>query len=191
MPMLIYYNEIPLDEGFSILAKPKVDRLVKGRNVAAPTGRELYQKLYEDRAEMVCWHCGIKATCWVVNKGQNDIVSKPVLDLFATTRGRYVLMTRDHIIPRSLGGANDVRNLRVGCTDCNSARGNEMDEADSQFMKDHPELIRPDFVPNENTVIAKSVPTVVSKESARLARKRKRLADEREQFINRVVPSHV
>lgn len=73
---------------------------------------------------------------------QNDIVSKPVLDLFAEANGKYVLMTRDHIIPRSLGGINDVKNLRVGCQPCNSARGNSMNEEDLKFMEEHPELIK-------------------------------------------------
>lgn len=32
--------------------------------------------------------------------------------------------TLDHIIPRSLGGSDEIENLRLACRMCNSKRGN-------------------------------------------------------------------
>ena len=141
MRYLIYYRE-DLDSGFKILSKDKESRLVHGKKVSSPSGLSLYQALRSSNQPLKCWECGIEASCFIANKGQNDIVSKPVLDLFAEANGKYVLMTRDHIIPRSLGGINDVKNLRVGCQPCNSARGNSMNEEDLKFMEEHPELIK-------------------------------------------------
>lgn len=34
------------------------------------------------------------------------------------------LMTRDHILPKSLGGAETVENMQTYCVDCNKAKGN-------------------------------------------------------------------
>jgi len=51
------------------------------------------------------------------------------------------MMTRDHIIPKSLGGIDSVQNLRPGCEVCNGGRGSKMNKADKKFMTDHPELI--------------------------------------------------
>lgn len=34
--------------------------------------------------------------------------------------------TRDHIVPKSMGGANSVHNYVLACADCNSKRGNDL-----------------------------------------------------------------
>lgn len=50
-------------------------------------------------------------------------------------------MTRDHIIPKSLGGVDDWHNMRPGCATCNERRGNEVLPEDIRFAQEHPELI--------------------------------------------------
>lgn len=46
------------------------------------------------------------------------------LNLYAINPyGDEVLMTRDHIIPRSQGGLNNVDNMNTMCTHCNGRRG--------------------------------------------------------------------
>lgn len=32
-------------------------------------------------------------------------------------------LTIDHVIPKSIGGTNDLRNLQLLCADCNAAKG--------------------------------------------------------------------
>lgn len=139
--MLIYFREVPLDEGFSILELPKASRLVRGVSVSPPSGLRLYVALRAAGEALKCWSCGIEANCFVLNRGQRDFVGSPTLDLFARTRTRYVLMTRDHIIPKSWGGIDANENLRVGCSNCNGERGNMIDKDDQAFMDVHPELI--------------------------------------------------
>lgn len=140
--MLIFYNKVDLDVGFDVLSRPKKDRIIGGREVSAPGGLSLYAALRQSNQPLKCWSCGIEATCFIANKHPNDVVSKPVLDLFAEDNG-FVLMTRDHIIPRSLGGSNAIANLRVGCSPCNGERGNMMNDEDREFMALHPELVIP------------------------------------------------
>lgn len=101
-----------------------------------------------------CWACGCTADRWVVDRHKNDLLRSPTLNLYALKEKsakvkrkkivfkELVMMTRDHIIPRSLNGVDDVQNLRAACEDCNRQRGNAMDDADTQFMLDHPHLIR-------------------------------------------------
>lgn len=139
--MLMYFSECELDEGFGILAKEKEDRLLRGRRVSRPSGLALFEALRAAGEELKCWECGLVANRWVANKGRNDHLGSPVLDLYAVHNGHVTLMTRDHIIPRSLGGSNANENLRVGCSPCNGARGNRMDPIDIEFMAAHPELI--------------------------------------------------
>jgi hypothetical protein len=77
----------------------------------------------------------------VATKGRTDYQGYPDLNLFAAGENGLVLMTRDHIIPKSLGGVDDWRNMRPGCAPCNEARGNEVLPEDIRFAQEHPELI--------------------------------------------------
>lgn len=138
----IYYREVTVEEGFRILAEDKENRLVRGKKVSGPRGLQLFQREYTSGNKLACWCCGIEASCFVASKHKNDIQEKsPVLDLYAYSGTHLVLMTRDHIIPRSLGGSNDIRNLRIGCVTCNRDRGNTMSRDEQEFMNDNPHLI--------------------------------------------------
>lgn len=164
--MLIYFSGCGLDEGFDVLSnKDKENRLLRGRRVSRPSGWALYEAMRAAGETMKCWECGLVANCWIANKGRNDHLGSPVLDLYANHKGRVTLMTRDHIIPRSLGGSNENANLRVGCSPCNGARGNRMDPIDVEFMAAHPELI----VRPPNPVVVQGPPRT---EEEKLAKKR-------------------
>jgi 5-methylcytosine-specific restriction endonuclease McrA len=175
--MLIYFSECDLAEGFEILAKDKEDRLLRGRRVGRPSGWALYDAMRAAGETMQCWECGLVANAWIANKGRNDHLGSPVLDLYAIHKGRATLMTRDHIIPRSLGGSNDNANLRVGCSPCNGARGNRMDPIDIEFMEAHPELI----VRPPNPVVAQGpVRTAEEKAAKKRADRKRRMKARRE-----------
>lgn len=88
-----------------------------------------------------CHFCGCQADQWVAEKGKKDKVGHPVLNLYATKHCLPVMMTRDHIIPKSLGGVDDVANLRPACAPCNEERGNEVLPEVIRFAQEHPELV--------------------------------------------------
>jgi hypothetical protein len=69
-----------------------------------------------------CYRCGCRATHWQVEKHRNDYVRPFNLNLYA---GK-VMLTWDHIVPKSLGGSDAPVNGRVACEPCNGHRGNEM-----------------------------------------------------------------
>ena len=139
--MQVYYAEVSLEEGFSILDQPvRHDRLVKGKRVDRPSGWALFHHLKGQ--PILCHFCGCQADRWVSEKGRKDHLGHPVLNLFATNRdGQVVLMTRDHIIPKSLGGIDAVANLRPACGPCNEQRSNEVSPEVIRFAQEHPELI--------------------------------------------------
>lgn len=85
------------------------------------------------------------ATFWLVMRHKNDHQNQPVMNLFGHKAGGVItMMTRDHIIPKSLGGVDAVQNLRCACERCNTNRGNELNQEDLAFLKAHPELIDPE-----------------------------------------------
>lgn len=148
--MQIYFKEITLEEGFAVAKLPKYSRIVAGREVSLASGIELFQSI---NGPIICWKCKCVADRWISTLGQNDKKSKPVLNLYAvrvhkTKKGelipKLVLMTRDHIIPKSRGGKDVVANLRPGCETCNGHRGSDMNKRDQKFMDANPHLICPE-----------------------------------------------
>lgn len=140
--MFIYYAEVSLDDGFEVLKNDRRQMLWKGRRVSPPAGKLLYEALRAAGEGLKCWKCGLEANCFIVNKNRNDQANPhPVMDLYARTATAYTLMTRDHIIPKSFGGSNDVDNLRVGCAPCNHGRGNNMGADDILFLKENQHLV--------------------------------------------------
>jgi 5-methylcytosine-specific restriction endonuclease McrA len=76
---------------------------------------------------IVCKHCGVVGKFFAVERDKVGH-SGWHLNLYAiNSYGDEVLMTADHIIPRSRGGDNDVSNLQTLCTKCNHAKGNKME----------------------------------------------------------------
>lgn len=73
-----------------------------------------------------CVKCGIEGTFFLKQKSH---MSDPDfhLNLYAIDgRGKIVLMTRDHIIPKSKGGPNTLDNLQTMCSPCNSKKGDKL-----------------------------------------------------------------
>lgn len=100
-------------------------------------------KLFVAKSDaLVCCHCGLKATKWILSSQSAKDRSTPVLNLFGDgKKGAPVLFTRDHIIPRMVGGNDDLENLRVMCGNCNHNRGSEVNDSDVEFALGHRHLI--------------------------------------------------
>ena len=78
---------------------------------------------------IICVSCGL--TGLYFRKERHRSISKHKskhYNLYGVDRrGREVLMTRDHILPVSLGGPDKLYNLRTLCSKCNSSRGNPLE----------------------------------------------------------------
>jgi len=80
-----------------------------------------------------CVNCGIIGTRWALERhvshnGKIDPNNNPDgryhLNLYAIKDGKEILMTKDHIVPVSLGGKNYIDNYQPMCTICNQKKGN-------------------------------------------------------------------
>ena len=70
----------------------------------------------------VCCCCGIVGTRMLLDTPKIGSGSAHY-NLYAEWNGKLVLMTKDHIIPRSKGGPDTVDNMRTMCDTCNGHRG--------------------------------------------------------------------
>ena len=60
--------------------------------------------------------------CWLC--GRDDLVEPD--DTGSTSVYDPLLMTFDHVIPKSHGGWDDYHNLKIACANCNSKRGDKI-----------------------------------------------------------------
>ena len=72
-----------------------------------------------------CVRCGIEGKFFAY-EGTNK--KEAHLNLYAIDKnGNEVLMTKDHILPKSRGGANQMTNYVTMCSICNFAKGNRLE----------------------------------------------------------------
>lgn len=91
---------------------------------------EFYNKLKKFRNHRrfrVFWLKGLRCVnCNIIGnaiiKSRNN-AGQIHYDLYRYSKQGRLLMTVDHIIPKSLGGTNNIKNLQPMCTKCNSKKG--------------------------------------------------------------------
>jgi len=74
-----------------------------------------------------CVRCGVEGKFFAKERSPRD--KSYHFNLYGfDENGRELMMTRDHIIPRSRGGSDHLSNLQPMCERCNSAKGNVLEE---------------------------------------------------------------
>lgn len=74
---------------------------------------------------VVCVNCGLEGKYFYKERYKND--TNYHFNLYAINKDGYeVLMTKDHIIPKSLGGPNSIDNYQPMCSPCNSNKGSKI-----------------------------------------------------------------
>ena len=84
-----------------------------------------YQTFFTKGTKCVC--CGIEGKYFAKEKVSCD--KSYHLNLYAIDEnGKEVLMTKDHILPKSKGGQDHIDNYQPMCVRCNKAKGNNIEE---------------------------------------------------------------
>lgn len=84
-----------------------------------------YQTFFTKGAKCVC--CGIEGKYFAKEKVSRD--KSYHLNLYAIDEnGKEVLMTKDHILPKSKGGQDHIDNYQTMCVNCNVAKGNNLED---------------------------------------------------------------
>ena len=83
----------------------------------------------------VCVNCGLEGTIisadTFISTSDRDSVH---FNLYAISEGKTRLMTKDHIMHRSKGGADHMDNFQTMCDRCNNKKGNELSEEQSKCI---------------------------------------------------------
>lgn len=101
-----------------VMNKKKIQKEIKGDKIKVTSIRLNVFK----NSNLTCPICGVNATYFAKEKVVND--KSYHLNLYGTRNGQEVLFTRDHILPRSLGGKDTLENQQIMCESCNLLKGN-------------------------------------------------------------------
>lgn len=71
-----------------------------------------------------CVSCGLVGEIFYFEKCTPN--ERPHLNLYGRRDGKEVLITKDHIIPKSRGGEDYLTNYQTMCINCNRAKGNKI-----------------------------------------------------------------
>lgn len=84
-------------------------------------------KLKVFKKSLRCKTCGIKGNVFLLELNREGRNAR--LNLYHKKRnGKLILMTVDHIKPKSKGGNNNMNNLQTMCEPCNQIKGNKYKE---------------------------------------------------------------
>ena len=75
---------------------------------------------------ITCVTCGLTGKFFAKEKARPE-ESSFHLNLYAIdNNGKEVLMTRDHIIPKSKGGSEEIENMQTMCCKCNCKKSDKL-----------------------------------------------------------------
>lgn len=86
---------------------------------------------------VVCKHCGIEGIYFAVERAEHKNKKERDwhLNLYALSYELHeTLMTRDHIMPRSKGGSDHVRNSQTLCTNCNCKKSDKLPDVAIEWI---------------------------------------------------------
>ena len=118
---------VPLEQVFDNMGGVIV---VAGKEVSVRSKR---YKCYA-RNGVKCVRCGIEGSYFAAERARDTVMVQVVnpkyhLNLYHKTEsGGEIMLTVDHILPRSRGGMDVVENMQPMCVICNTAKGNLTEE---------------------------------------------------------------
>lgn len=72
-----------------------------------------------------CKGCGVESSYFAVERHINGDTQGYHLNLYGVVDGKEVMMTCDHVVARSKGGANDLTNTQTLCNTCNQKKADK------------------------------------------------------------------
>ena len=92
-------------------------------------------KMFSSRYKMfldnlACVNCGVVGTVFKLERMTDGLSDRAHFNLYAVhpITGEYVLMTKDHILPKAKGGKDSLSNYQTMCTYCNNHKGDTLEE---------------------------------------------------------------
>lgn len=111
-----------------VVAKYKGQEYINIEGFNVPTNDLRYETFIHS---LTCSKCGIKGCILALEVNYGYMNGAYHFNLYALENGIEKLMTRDHIVPKSKGGKENISNMQTMCTRCNSAKGDKIEGGES------------------------------------------------------------
>jgi 5-methylcytosine-specific restriction endonuclease McrA len=122
-------------EGFNYRSREWIEASRRGyqvmidgqvQTILVPMGSHRYQ-LYAEKGTR-CRRCGLPGTYFALERGIYDNPNRFHFNLYGRDkRGYEVMITKDHILPRSKGGKNKLSNYQPLCIRCNQRKADKVE----------------------------------------------------------------
>ena len=104
---------------------PKNRKTIRYKEIDGLMVKMSSQRYAVFKKSLVCVKCGITGVFFAIEKPDQPENTKYHLNLYSIDEdGNEVLMTKDHIHPKSKGGKNVLENYQTMCYKCNYEKGN-------------------------------------------------------------------
>lgn len=122
---------------YKIIPKEEIESVLKACVLSKPLGRvgirhypivtdtDRYENLYHNGCK--CAKCGLEAEFAAIEKEEKSKDKFHINVYVVDNRGKELMLTKDHIYPRALGGYDDLCNYQVLCERCNTKKGDGTD----------------------------------------------------------------
>ena len=118
---------VPVEDVLPFVVKDKRDEGAE-RNYGGHMVKMWSLRYQIFQKSLVCCNCGIKGEYFALEKPEADPGTRYHFNLYARLdSGAEVLITKDHVVPKSKGGTDSVNNMRTMCKVCNEMRSNRDD----------------------------------------------------------------
>jgi len=116
-----HVKEYAVDEILSQVTnhEERIEFLVDGVSYMVRMNSDRYA-LFKQNLD--CVSCGLEGSRMFLDLNPGD--NSPHFNLYGEENGRLVLMTKDHIVPKSKGGEDVLHNYQTMCSVCNNLKGN-------------------------------------------------------------------
>lgn len=71
---------------------------------------------------IICYACGLIGEYFLLQQSPGVLACKAHFNLYAELLGEEILFTKDHIVPKSKGGRDEISNYKTMCIRCNMAK---------------------------------------------------------------------
>ena len=116
---MIRHATFTVDEIFQLM-EPRTIKVLKGFKLKVSSDRI---RLFKEKG-LGCVSCGLEGSFFALESVGTET---PHLNLYAGLPGDgEVLMTKDHIKPKSKGGANHMDNYQPMCSPCNGHKADKL-----------------------------------------------------------------
>lgn len=118
---LIHLGTFEIDDvlPFITVEETKRDYEIGGKIYAVKMNSDRYHVFKRSNK---CFACELEGTKMILDINPGD--QRPHFNLYGEEFGRLVLMTKDHIVPKSKNGRDDIGNYVPMCSLCNNLKGN-------------------------------------------------------------------